>query len=69
MAKLQAEPATELQVRVGIATGMVVVGDLTGEGAAQEQVVIGGTPNLAARLLTFRQSRYRADLREYAPAH
>jgi class 3 adenylate cyclase len=39
-----------LQVRVGIATGLVVVGDLIGEGAAQEQVVFGETPNLAARL-------------------
>jgi class 3 adenylate cyclase/predicted ATPase len=39
-----------LQVRVGIATGLVVVGDLIGEGAAQEQAVVGETPNLAARL-------------------
>jgi class 3 adenylate cyclase len=39
-----------LQVRVGIATGLVVVGDLIGAGAAQEQVVVGETPNLAARL-------------------
>src|SRR5215469_2751418 len=39
-----------LQVRVGIATGIVVVGDLIGEGAAQEQGVVGETPNLAARL-------------------
>jgi class 3 adenylate cyclase/predicted ATPase len=39
-----------LQVRVGIATGLVVVGDLIGQGAAQEQAVIGETPNLAARL-------------------
>ena len=39
-----------LQVRVGIATGLVVVGDLLGEGAAQEQAVVGETPNLAARL-------------------
>ena len=50
---LRTDPATELQVRVGIATGMVVVGDLTGEGSAQEQTVIGETPNLAARLQTF----------------
>jgi class 3 adenylate cyclase len=41
---------TPLQARVGIATGLVVVGDLLGEGAAQEQAVIGETPNLAARL-------------------
>jgi class 3 adenylate cyclase len=39
-----------LQVRVGIATGLVVVGDLIGKGAAQEQAVVGETPNLAARL-------------------
>ena len=39
-----------LQVRVGIATGLVIVGDLLGEGSAQEQSVVGETPNLAARL-------------------
>jgi hypothetical protein len=39
-----------LQVRVGLATGLAVVGDLIGTGAAQEQAVIGDTPNLAARL-------------------
>src|SRR5437762_2180529 len=39
-----------LQTRVGIATGVVVVGDLIGTGAAQEQSVVGETPNLAARL-------------------
>ena len=50
VAKLDVGQATSLQVRVGIATGLVVVGDLLGEGAAQEQVVIGETPNLAARL-------------------
>src|SRR6266576_3903483 len=50
VAKLDADQATSLQVRVGIATGLVVVGDLLGEGAAQEQAVIGETPNLAARL-------------------
>jgi class 3 adenylate cyclase len=40
----------KLQARVGIATGLVVVGDLIGEGSAQEQSVAGETPNLAARL-------------------
>ena len=40
----------KLQARVGIATGLVVVGDLIGEGSAQEQSVVGETPNLAARL-------------------
>jgi class 3 adenylate cyclase/tetratricopeptide (TPR) repeat protein len=42
--------STSLQTRVGIATGLVVVGDLIGSGAAQEQTVVGKTPNLAARL-------------------
>jgi class 3 adenylate cyclase len=39
-----------LAVRVGIATGPVVVGDLVGEGASSESAVVGETPNLAARL-------------------
>ena len=44
-------PAAEpLQVRIGAATGMVVVGDLVGSGEAQEHDVVGETPNLAARL-------------------
>src|SRR6516165_3249000 len=42
--------SVELRSRVGIATGLVVVGDLIGEGSAQEQSVVGETPNLAARL-------------------
>jgi class 3 adenylate cyclase len=48
--KLTTVAGVPLQVRVGIATGLVVVGDLIGAGAAQEQAVIGETPNLAARL-------------------
>src|SRR6201993_3241092 len=44
-------PAPEpLQVRIGAATGMVVVGDLVGSGEAQERSIVGETPNLAARL-------------------
>ena len=39
-----------LQTRVGIATGLVVVGDLVGSGEAQERSIVGETPNLAARL-------------------
>jgi class 3 adenylate cyclase/predicted ATPase len=39
-----------LKTRVGIATGLVVVGDLIGSGASQEQAIVGETPNLAARL-------------------
>jgi class 3 adenylate cyclase/predicted ATPase len=42
--------SVKLQARVGIATGLVVVGDLIGEGSAQQQSVVGETPNLAARL-------------------
>ena len=39
-----------MQTRVGIATGLVVVGDLIGSGASQERGIVGETPNLAARL-------------------
>jgi class 3 adenylate cyclase len=39
-----------LQMRVGLATGLAVVGDLIGSGAAREEAVVGETPNLAARL-------------------
>jgi class 3 adenylate cyclase len=39
-----------LNVRIGVASGLVVVGDLIGAGAAQERGVVGETPNLAARL-------------------
>jgi class 3 adenylate cyclase len=52
VANFQTDIGAELQVRIGIATGTVVVGDLIGEGAAQEQAVVGETPNLAARLQT-----------------
>ena len=50
MSAIQLEGEKSLQVRIGIATGQVVVGDLVGEGAAQEEAVVGDTPNLAARL-------------------
>jgi class 3 adenylate cyclase len=39
-----------LQTRIGISTGLVVVGDLIGTGSAQEQAIVGETPNLAGRL-------------------
>jgi class 3 adenylate cyclase len=42
-----------LHTRVGVATGLVVVGDLIGSGASQEQAIVGETPNLAARLQGF----------------
>jgi class 3 adenylate cyclase len=50
VSKLATNAGSPLQVRIGIATGLVVVGDLIGVGAAQEQAVVGETPNLAARL-------------------
>jgi hypothetical protein len=48
--RLDTAAEARLQVRVGIATGLVVVGDLIGEGAAQEQAVVGETPNLQIAL-------------------
>jgi class 3 adenylate cyclase/predicted ATPase len=48
--KLTTAARVSLQARVGIATGLVVVGDLFGAGAVHDQAVIGATPNLAARL-------------------
>ena len=48
MARLETDE--RLHVRIGVATGLVVVGDLVGAGAAQERGVVGETPNLAARL-------------------
>ncbi len=41
---------TRVQVRIGIATGLVVVGEIIGTGSAQERTIVGETPNLAARL-------------------
>jgi class 3 adenylate cyclase len=48
--KLETGAGFPLPVRVGIATGLVVVGDLIGSGEAQERGIVGETPNLAARL-------------------
>jgi class 3 adenylate cyclase len=48
--RITAQDAEPIAVRIGIATGLVLVGDLIGQGAAQEEVVVGETPNLAARL-------------------
>jgi class 3 adenylate cyclase len=59
-------PAREhLSLRLGIATGLAVVGDLIGEGAAQERGVVGETPNLAARLqaLATRRTRWSSPKR------
>jgi class 3 adenylate cyclase len=46
----QSRAGATLNARVGIATGLVVAGELIGEGAARERGVVGDTPNLAARL-------------------
>ena len=50
VARLRTPMGVPLACRVGIATGLVVIGDLVGEGSAQEEAVVGDTPNLAARL-------------------
>jgi class 3 adenylate cyclase len=50
LAGLETPAGEPLAARVGIATGLVMVGELIGEGPAQEQTVVGETPNLAARL-------------------
>jgi class 3 adenylate cyclase/predicted ATPase len=50
VARLETRAAEPLAVRIGIATGLVVVGDLSRAGALREHAVVGETPNLAARL-------------------
>lgn len=50
------EAPDRLEVRVGVATGLVVVGDLIGENESQERGIVGETPNLAARLQTLADS-------------
>jgi class 3 adenylate cyclase/tetratricopeptide (TPR) repeat protein/ABC-type transport system involved in cytochrome c biogenesis ATPase subunit len=52
VARLETRAAEPLAVRIGIATGLVVVGDLSGEGALRKHALVGETPNLAARLQT-----------------
>jgi class 3 adenylate cyclase/tetratricopeptide (TPR) repeat protein len=53
MRRSQPLPGITPSVRVGIATGLTVVGDLIGEGASQETSLVGETPNLAAQLQNF----------------
>ena len=57
------------ETRVGIATGLVVVGDLIGSGASQEQAIVGETPNLAARSPGVEAPNSRPDCRKYPKAH
>ena len=60
---------SHLRVRLGIASGLVVVGDLIGTGAAQERGVVGETPNLAARLQALAPAGHARHCREHAPAN
>ena len=56
VAALKTRAAEPLAVRIGIATGLVIVGNLSGKGALREHAVVGDTPNLAARLLDLAES-------------
>jgi hypothetical protein len=58
-----------LRLRLGIATGLAVVGDLIGEGAAQERGVVGETPNLAARLQALAVPNALTRLRYFCSPH
>ena len=60
--------AAQLASRVGIATGLVIVGDLIGSGEAQERGVVGETPNLAARLQEIAPAERGAGRRKHAAA-
>jgi class 3 adenylate cyclase/predicted ATPase len=57
LAELETPAGKPLAARVGIATGLVMVGELIGEGGSQEEAVVGETPNLAARLQVLAQPR------------
>jgi class 3 adenylate cyclase/tetratricopeptide (TPR) repeat protein len=48
--RMRQDHGVEIAVRIGISTGMVMVGELIGEGMAQERTVVGEAPNIAARL-------------------
>lgn len=50
ISSIESEPGVPLQARVGVATGLVAVGDLVGTGIAERWAATGETPNLAARL-------------------
>ena len=63
---LQTVAGGPLHVRVGLATGIVVVGDPLGSAEAQERGVFGDTPHLAARLAGDRAARQRGHRREHS---
>ena len=67
--KLRTSHDPVLQVRVGIATGLVVVGDLIGEGASQEQGVVGETPTPQRDCKLLAGTGAGGDLAEYSAAH
>ena len=67
VAKLETRAGGPLDTRIGIATGLVVVGELVGQGSAQEQAVVGDTPNLAARLQGVAEPRHANFLLLIAP--
>ncbi len=48
--KMTASDGTALAARVGIATGLVMVGETIGKGTAQQEIAVGATPNVAARI-------------------
>jgi hypothetical protein len=62
--KLATAAGSRLQVRVGIATGLVVVGDLIGAGASQEQTVVGETADWLSRFV--QKSRFFVMLQRLA---
>jgi class 3 adenylate cyclase/tetratricopeptide (TPR) repeat protein len=56
VSQLKRPDGQALATRVGIATGVVVIGDIVGSGVAREHSIVGETPNLAARLQTLAES-------------
>src|SRR5215813_13478330 len=52
LGQLETRAAVPLAVRIGVATGLVVVGDLSSESGLRKPALVGDTPNLAARLQT-----------------
>ena len=66
--RLETRAAEPLSVRIGIASGLVVVGDLSGGGALWDNALIGDPPNLASRLQALAEPGKIVDLRRHAPA-